>query len=729
MKSKAAKSPATANVTVHLIFNSHIDPVWLWGWDAGLDAALATFRSACDRLDEYPELLFSNGDAWALWMVERCDPELFGRIKAHAASGRWSLYGGWWVQPDCNGPTKEGFEHQISLGREFIESRFGKFSDIGRNVDSFGHSAVLPEVMRAAGQTRYIMMRPQPHEMKLPARLFKWRGFKGGPEVLTFRIANTYCTWSMIGEEDLIRHIKASAENLPHGIDDTMCFLGVGDHGGGPTKRQIEACLKLRDSIPGLRLEFSTPERFFDAVERAKGADIPSHTGELQYHAVGCYTIARKLKTLLKKAEHTLEQAMISQKRLANAETSESELVKDAWRKVCFNQFHDTYGGTCLPSDYETAEAQAGGALATADEILRANMRAILPALGKDKAQRIILLNASELPFDGHIEFSPWFAGWRCMLTPSTRLVDESGQDVPFQRVPHESTVNNCITLLLKARLKPESVKSIRIVEDSGGAAKDGEWRRLSPDCAVNKKGFGVDLSEGKVIVSGKPRIQTPRLQLIEDASDTWTHNYDRYFEGPCESPRWNSPFLLHHGAVAAGLSQTGRLDGQEIRSDILLHSDEAFYEMRLKVNWLSKLKVLKLVVPLPCKAVKRVDGIPGGKGIGRPLDGAELPLSDWMLLELEDGSKLGIVCPDVFALDADPGRVRLTLLRSPVMANHAPKIPGSELAAYSDHGVHKFRIGFDHSKGLSPESLMRRAVSWLRPPVCADLTKGMEPA
>jgi len=33
-------------ITVHMIFNAHLDPVWLWPWQAGLDEALATWRSA-----------------------------------------------------------------------------------------------------------------------------------------------------------------------------------------------------------------------------------------------------------------------------------------------------------------------------------------------------------------------------------------------------------------------------------------------------------------------------------------------------------------------------------------------------------------------------------------------------------------------------------------------------------------------------------------------------------
>ena len=54
---------------VHMIGNAHIDPVWLWPWQAGADEALATMSSAADRCDEYPEFIFTRGEAWLYQQV------------------------------------------------------------------------------------------------------------------------------------------------------------------------------------------------------------------------------------------------------------------------------------------------------------------------------------------------------------------------------------------------------------------------------------------------------------------------------------------------------------------------------------------------------------------------------------------------------------------------------------------------------------------------------------
>jgi hypothetical protein len=60
--------------TIHMIFNAHIDPVWLWPWQAGLDEVLATCRSACNLLDSDDDLIFNQGEAWAYQQIERLDP-------------------------------------------------------------------------------------------------------------------------------------------------------------------------------------------------------------------------------------------------------------------------------------------------------------------------------------------------------------------------------------------------------------------------------------------------------------------------------------------------------------------------------------------------------------------------------------------------------------------------------------------------------------------------------
>ena len=46
-----------------LVCNAHLDPVWLWEWQEGATAAIATFRSAANFCEEYDGFVFCHNEA------------------------------------------------------------------------------------------------------------------------------------------------------------------------------------------------------------------------------------------------------------------------------------------------------------------------------------------------------------------------------------------------------------------------------------------------------------------------------------------------------------------------------------------------------------------------------------------------------------------------------------------------------------------------------------------
>ena len=349
------------------------------------------------------------------------------------------------------------------------------------------------------------MMRPQEHELKLPARLFRWRGFRGEQPVTTFRIASAYTTRTIS-----LEHVRAALTELPPGIQQTMCFVGVGDHGGGPTEHQVEWCRQHRHAIEGCELVFSSPNRFFKAIQRDI-ARLPLVTGELQMHAIGCYTVHRAVKTGVRRAEHRAHQAS-----LVSAKPS-VQLV-EAWQKICFHQFHDTLGGTCLPSAYRQVAAQLGFAEAVADETLQSTLRQKLRALPNDPHQRLVLFNASEQPYVGYVEFEPsleWEPG-------SQQVLDEHNRPIPVQALQPEGLVNGVCRLLCQVRIDPLGLSVLKLRSGATTTRKRVPWRTL-------------------------PAI---RLELIEDPTDTWSHGVDRY-AGPVRArAKWSPPVRVDNGAL-----------------------------------------------------------------------------------------------------------------------------------------------------------------------------------
>ncbi|MER3486842.1 MAG: alpha-mannosidase, partial [Chloroflexota bacterium] len=351
---------------VHMIGNAHIDPVWLWRWQSGADEALATCRSAADRCDEYPEFIFTRGEAWVYQQVERLDPALFERVRGLVARGQWHITGGQYIQPDTNIPTEMGWRRQFRHGRRYFRERFGVEPTVAYNVDSFGHPATLPDILASEGFTGYVFHRPNQRQVPLPATTFRWRG-PGGGEVLAFRITPVYVTRS----DDLYGQIMIALDAADPALGHTMCFYGVGNHGGGPTKGNIEYILANRHAFPGVELRFSTPQAFFDAI-REKRDQLPVVTEELQHTFPGCYRVMHEIKQRQRYGEHLLDQAERAVEALAgNAAERQEALARldAAWEDLLFTEFHDILSGTSIPSAWEAVRAKQGRAWITGEEV------------------------------------------------------------------------------------------------------------------------------------------------------------------------------------------------------------------------------------------------------------------------------------------------------------------------------------------------------------------------
>ena len=79
---------------LYLIGNGHLDPVWLWQLPEGLSEIKATFRSALDRMKEFPGYIFTSACASYYAWIEANEPAMFEEIKARVEEGRWAIAGG-----------------------------------------------------------------------------------------------------------------------------------------------------------------------------------------------------------------------------------------------------------------------------------------------------------------------------------------------------------------------------------------------------------------------------------------------------------------------------------------------------------------------------------------------------------------------------------------------------------------------------------------------------------
>jgi alpha-mannosidase len=707
-----------------MIGNAHIDPVWLWGWQAGVDEALATPSAAADRCDEYPGFIFTRGEAWLYQQAERLRPDLFARIRERVADGHWFIAGGTYVQPDLNLPTEMALRRQIRHGQAWFQDRFGVRPRIGYNVDSFGHPAFLPDLLAEHGYTAYVLGRPDPKQMDIPFAAFRWRG-AGGAELPAFRVIPAYA-YSL---PDLHDHIMRSLAHADPALGHTMCFYGVGDHGGGPTRMQIDWILEHRTAFAGIELRLSNPQAFFDAIA-AHHAALPLVEGELQHCFPGCYSAMGDVKRAQRHGEHLLDQAERATAAFATDPAERSRhlaKIDTAWNDLLFTAFHDIAAGTATPSAWASCRAMQGRARIAAEEVLLDTTRAWAHrTLAPCREPQIVVINTDDTPFDGLVECETWLDE---DLWEDRFLVAADGTCVPFQQVQPDA-MEWTPRLLFPARVPPGAATTVLIRQGPPPATPDAATDlTVSPVRLANSR-LAVALGPAGIsgiAFDGRPLLgaQGIALQLRHDHTDTWTADTDRWTEplsGKLSEGVWE---VEETGPLRATLRMRHRLGTSRLRWTLGLRRDDPRLFMRLEINFDERLTLLQLGIDLARAPLRRTDAVPGG-AIRRPLSPVEYPVQGWSRLSGAD-VEMALLTQDAYSLSVDGGSWQWTLLRSPRMAwqgRDPPVYHGRD--TYTDQGVHDLTFELHFGETLPDATLNIAARRMAQRLITFDRTEGV---
>ncbi len=708
--------------TLHAIGNAHIDPVWLWRWPEGLETIRSTFRSALDRMNEFPDFCFTCSSSAFYRMLEEVEPEMLAEIGDRVREGRWELVGGWWVEPDANIPSGESLMRQGLYGQRYLAERFGRRATIGYNPDTFGHPGALPQILRHLGLSRYVFMRPGPHEKDIPDPIFVWRS-PDGSEVIAARIARSYCTWP----EELAEHVRECARAASRVVSDYVVFYGVGNHGGGPTQRNIESIMRGDGAEPPFSVSLSRLDRFFESVEieTASGRDLPVVAEELQYHARGCYSAHSEIKANNRRAEHLLlaaERAASMARALVGCPYPSGRLT-EAWKTLLFTQFHDILAGTSLPEAYRDARDAVGHACHTASSVLYTAAHSIaanVDTTGSGNAA--ILLNT--LPWDVRVPVE--------VERGSAHIADAAGRPIYAQAV-EPTTVAGQRRSCFVADIPALGYTVIRESEAAADGSHSGRTLVVSPQ-EISNDWWRLRISHSTGCIGelhdrvlGVSVLRDPGMSLlvIDDPSDTWSHGVAS-FRDELGCFQCNGIVVEEDGSVRASIRSTSVWGAGRCVHRVRLYRDLPIIEGELTIHWAERRRMLKLAMPVSFFEGIATYETPYGQTV-RTADGSEQPGQQWGDLTgwIEgDGRRiqygLAIMNDCKYGYDATENELRLTLLRSPVYAHHDPaQLSATSEYAYVDQGVQTVRYRlFPHHGGLDGQEIVRRAVELNMPPV-----------
>ncbi len=690
----------------HLIGNAHLDPVWQWRVPEGLALVKSTYKAALDRMNEFPDYVFTSACAGYYKWIYLSEPEMFEQIKQRYEEGRWKITGGMWVQPDCNIPSGESFARHFLYSQKFFCEHFGNIVKTGYNVDSFGHNGALPQLFKKAGIDNYVYHRPNDDNEKpnLPKENLHYWESPDKSRVLAFRIPDGY--GGDFNDEKVKRFESRSQPQ--------MIFYGVGNHGGGPTIESLKYIEKQREEQGKDTFVYSGPQEYFDYIrEHEDEIDIPVVKEDLQHHASGCYSANSKIKMLNRRAENDLIYAekMDIMSSVLTKYKPKRDAFEGAWERVMFNQFHDILAGCSIKPAYVDAYNAFGSASETALELgtfaaerisWRVNTTKFLdnrPTMKRDRlwiregeGSPMVVFNPHSFPVKSKITFGiGWVSG----------VVDSDDNDVPFQlvRAPYTDG-GHYLQCMFEVELEPYGYATYFIFKDE---------QNYKPEPVENELSFGDDFIEnskvkvvfdkhtGEIISyfdkeNEKEFAKEPIAGIVveEDShNDTWGHNVFDYNKdiGKFSDAKLE---VVEEGYLRVTMKVTATYNKSEITQYFSLWRDSKKLEVKCKLNFGEHYKIAKLRFPVNVENPKAVYSMPFGF-IEKEPDGLEEPAHGWIDVCDENNAGVALVNNGKYSFCVKDNEMRMVIARGCAYLDHYGMRSRDNEMDFIDQGEQEF--------------------------------------
>ncbi|MBQ6824262.1 MAG: alpha-mannosidase [Clostridia bacterium] len=693
---------------IHLLCNAHLDPVWLWPREEGVAEAISTFRVAADFCEQYDGFIFNHNEAVLYEWVEEHEPTLFARIQRLVKEGKWHIMGGWYLQPDCLMPSAEGFLRQIEVGNRYFMDKFGVKPTTAVNVDSFGHTRGLVQIMKKSGYDSYIFMRPNGI---IPEHDFIWKG-QDGSTLHAHCIRGGYNTNRGTAKKRLERVIES-----PH-TDPELMLWGIGNHGGGPSKIDLEALNEVAKEHPETDIRHSTPEDYMAEVDWSK---VKTEERSMQHIFVGCYTSMSRVKH----AYRAIENELITTEKMMAAAGIEGDL-SEAEKAMLFSQFHDVLPGTMI----KKAEDQILRLLGYGREILnRMSQKAFFRLAegqpkGKEGEIPVLVFNPHPYPVTQEIEIELQLSdqNWNDNECTLVRVRDEAGNYLPAQNEKESSSLNLDWRkrVIFEATLQPMCINRF----DCELYIEAATQRPIAP-CPENETHYLFDNGKMQVkinkdtglldqyTVHGVDYLKegSALLRVFKDHEDPWKMDNSIYAEqiGQFEAvtveeanafrgyPEEKLPNLLviENGAVRTKLQAVLKNRNSYAVVTYILPKNGEHIDLQIKLLANDANTMYKLTFDTALQEPAFIGQTAYGV---EPLrqDGKEACYQKWCAFKTEDAC-FAVLNRGHYGGSAEESKLNVSVLRTPVYSAHP--IPNRQLTDHDrnhdhiDMGEHNFEF------------------------------------
>ncbi|QYM80314.1 glycoside hydrolase family 38 [Horticoccus luteus] len=671
----------------HVLPNAHLDPVWLWDQREGFNEGINTCRTVLNLMDEFPDLTFLRGEAAIYEHIRRNDPPTFARILRMIRAGRWDPVGATWIQPDTNLPDTEILCRHYDVGRRYFRQHLGVEPTAAWQADSFGHSAGLPDILAAAGMKYFAFFRPFPEQRPTKTPAFWWHG-SGGGRVLAYRAPAGWYGCEREAGGTRLDELLAAAKDGP--LTHVAAFLGLGNHGGGPSRRHVEDVHAWSQRHPEVEVRFSTLHRFFAALAgevNATGAAIDQVHGELNFVQRGCFASVGRFKRAYRLAEQELIRTEITTAAVAAAGGSAAPALASAWESVLFNSFHDILPGSSIERAFDEQLDEVGGVRHAARTAawqalndLGRRIRVRLPAVDFDCPQAVphLIWNplphplATQVEVEASLDYRPLFS-FLNKADPVPCEVRVNGRRVAAQEIATEHDVFHGLPwrkrFVVPLRLPAAGWNVVTIGYVPGAKPLSPATDVTTGEREIANHAFRLRATLGAAGVEveheGRPLFGTRGLHPVTvlDRWGSWGGMAEEAasIRLTLERGTWKitRAEVIEKGPLRACLMVRFETEGAHLDLALRLESNRA--ALLVDARTFSDLEAARVKLVLP-GATTLTSEAPGGEATRSEC--GELPLLRWA--RARDGNHgFTLVSETLSACDLENGSLRLTLVRA----------------------------------------------------------------
>ncbi len=344
----------TGNVA--LVAHSHLDIAYYWRRIHAVQKNARTVLIQLRLMDRYPELRYTHTQAYTYETLEKYYPEIFEELKQRVAEGRFEPVGAMYVEPDCNVPAAESLIRQFLYGQHFFRRAFGITVDNAWLPDVFGNSCIMPQILKKCCVDYFVSnkMSTWNDTNRFPHNNFIWKGLDGS-RVYACVPPTHFITWNMPSQ---IRENWEAYQDKDKG-GATLSMYGYGDGGSGVTEEMMEMIRRFPKVSAMPKCEVTGGAEFLHK-NLGGNSDLAVWDGELylEMHR-GTFTTKSDIKRANRSLEFMLRDTEMAcaLRMLAGGGTYPAEEIRENYKKLLLNQFHDILPGSHIHPVYEDAMA------------------------------------------------------------------------------------------------------------------------------------------------------------------------------------------------------------------------------------------------------------------------------------------------------------------------------------------------------------------------------------